>query len=166
MLAPIIKFCAAAVMAVALLAPASPVGAADAGQPAAAKNGVVRVKSAHGMAETIALVKKDIAAKGIMFFAEIDQSNLAKGANINLRPSTLLLFGNPGLGTHFITAEPTAGLDWPVHLLVSQDDKGVVWTTYTDFNYIKQRHGITSRDKEFAMATSVIQSITSSVAAR
>jgi uncharacterized protein (DUF302 family) len=166
MFAPIVKFSAAALMAIALLGPAHPAAAAEAAKPVAGKNGVVRVKSAHNMADTIALIKQDVAAKGITFFTEIDQSKLANGVGISLRPSTLLLFGNPGLGTHFITAAPSAGLDWPVHLLVSQDDKGVVWTTYTDFNYIKQRHGIADRDKEFAMAAMVIQSVTGSVAAK
>lgn len=129
----------------------------------AADDGVVRVKSNYDMAETVDRLKKDIAEKGILFFDEIDQSKLASDAGIELAPSTLLLFGNPPLGTLFITADPDAGLDWPVRLLVYQDDKGQVWVAYTDFAWIARRHGITNRDKEFAMATEVIGSITSSV---
>ncbi len=68
-------------------------------------NGIVRVKSAVPMAEAITRIKADIAAKGIKFFSEIDQSKLAADAGIKLRPSTLLVFGNPPLGTQFITAE-------------------------------------------------------------
>lgn len=83
---------------------------------------------------------------------------------MQLRPSTLLIFGNPPLGTLFITADPDAGLDWPVRLLVYQDDKGEVWVAYTDFGWIAKRHGITSRDKEFKMASEVIASITAAVA--
>ncbi|HEX6092266.1 MAG TPA: DUF302 domain-containing protein [Dongiaceae bacterium] len=133
---------------------------------AAVTDGVVRVKSVYAMDETITRLKQDIAAKGIMFFDEIDESQLAANADIQLRPSTLLIFGNPPLGTQFITANPNAGLDWPVRLLVSQDDDGTVWAIYTDFEYIKRRHGITGRDPQFAMASEVIASITSSVAAR
>jgi uncharacterized protein (DUF302 family) len=132
--------------------------------PALAQNdGVVRVKSAYPMQETIARIKADVTAKGIMHFAEIDQSKLAAGAGIQLRPSTLLIFGNPPLGTLFITAKPEAGLDWPVRLLVSQDENGQVWAMYTDFKWIAQRHGITERDGEFATATGVIASITSTI---
>jgi uncharacterized protein (DUF302 family) len=129
----------------------------------AQNDGVVRVKSAYPMQETIARIKADVNAKGIMHFAEIDQSKLAAGAGIALRPSTLLIFGNPPLGTLFITAKPEAGLDWPVRLLVSQDENGQVWAMYTDFKWIAQRHGFTERDGEFATATGVIASITSTI---
>ena len=76
------------------------------------------------------------------------------------------MFGNPALGSHFITSNPQAGLDWPVRLLVTQDEQGTVWAVYTDFAWIARRHGITDREAEFKMASSVIASITSSVAAK
>jgi uncharacterized protein (DUF302 family) len=132
--------------------------------PAVARNdGIVRVKSAYPIAETIERLKKDIADKGIKFFDEIDQSRLAADAGIKLRPSVLLIFGNPPLGTQFITANANAGLDWPVRLLVYENDKGEVWTAYTDFDWIARRHGIENRADQFKMASSVISSITSSV---
>lgn len=129
-------------------------------------DGIVRVKSAYGFDETIDRLKKDIADKGIMFFMAVDQSKLGADAGIALPRSTLLVFGNPPLGVQFLTANPNAGLDWPVRLLVSEDDKGQVWAVYTDFDWIKRRHGITDRDAAFDMASSVIASITSSVAAK
>ena len=128
-------------------------------------DGIVRVKSSYNFQETIARLKKDIAAKGIRFFSEIDQTELAAEAGIKLNPSTLLVFGNPPLGTQFITANPNAGLDWPVRLLVTQDSAGAVWTVYTDFAWIAARHGIVNRTEQFKMASMVIASITSSVKA-
>ena len=127
--------------------------------------GIVRVKSAVPMSEAITRIKADIAAKGIKFFSEIDQSKLAADAGIKLRPSTLLVFGNPPLGTQFITSNPNAGLDWPVRLLLTQDDNGDVWAIYTDFSWIAQRHRITDRDAQFKMASGVVASITSKVRA-
>ena len=130
----------------------------------AAEDGVVRVKSAYSMSETIERLKKDVAAKGIMFFGEIDQAALAAKAGISIRPSTLLVFGNPPLGTLFIAARAEAGLDWPVRLLVQQDEKGDVWAVYTDFGWIARRHGIAGEQrKHFETASGVIASITSSV---
>jgi uncharacterized protein (DUF302 family) len=126
-------------------------------------DGIVKFKSAYDMPETIKRMKKDIADKGIMFFDEIDQSKLAADAGVTLLPSTLLVFGNPPLGTLFLTSDPDAGLDWPVRVLVYQDAKGDVWVAYTDFAWIAKRHGITNRDKEFKMASEVISSITSTV---
>jgi uncharacterized protein (DUF302 family) len=124
-------------------------------------NGVLRVKSAYGVAETVARLKADIATKGIKFFDEIDQQKLAADAGIKLNPSTLLVFGNPPLGTQFISANPFSGLDWPVRMLVLQDADGQVWIAYTDFTYIAHRHHITNRDPQFAMATMVSASIAS-----
>ena len=126
-------------------------------------DGVVRVKSAYGMDETIARLKKGVADKGIMFFSEINQSELAANAGIKLRPSTLLVFGNPPLGILFLTSNPDAGLDWPVRLLVHQDEAGNVWAVYTDFAWIARRHHIADRDDAFKMASMVITSITSAV---
>jgi uncharacterized protein (DUF302 family) len=130
---------------------------------AAESDGVVRVKSAYSMPETVKRIKKDVADNGIMFFSEIDQSKLAADAGVTLRPSTLIVFGNPPLGTLFLTANPSAGLDWPVRVLVYQDEKGDVWVNYTDFMWIAHRHGITDRDEAFKKASEVIASITSTV---
>lgn len=126
-------------------------------------DGVVRVKSAVPMAEAITRIKADIAGKGIKFFSQIDQSKLAADAGIQLRPSTLLVFGNPPLGTQFITSNPNAGLDWPVRLLLTQDDNGDVWAVWTDFGWIAKRHNIGDRVAQFEMATKVVASITSTI---
>ena len=129
-------------------------------------NGIVRVKSAVPMSEAIIRIKADIAAKGIKFFDEIDQSKLAADAGIKLRPSTLLIFGNPPLGTQFITSNPNAGLDWPVRLLLTQDDNGDVWAVWTDFAWIGRRHNIRDRDAQFNMASMVVKSITSTITSK
>jgi len=91
---------------------------------------------------------------------------LAGDAGITLRPSTLLVFGNPPLGTQFITSNPNAGLDWPVRLLLTQDDNGDVWAVWTDFEWIARRHNIRDRAAQFKMATAVVGSITSSIATK
>ncbi len=149
--------CSVALLAFALML--LPSGAAR----AASDDGIVRIKSAYSMPETIKRIKKDVADKGIMFFNEIDQSKLAADAGVTLRPSTLIVFGNPPLGTLFLTSNPSAGLDWPVRVLVYQDEKGDVWVNYTDFTWIAHRHGIMDRDDAFKKASEVIASITSTV---
>ncbi len=157
MFARIIQLCLAFLFAFALTA----------SSPALAGNdGIITVRSAFPIGETIERLKKDIADKGIKFFDEIDQSKLAADAGIKLRPSVLLIFGNPPLGTQFITANANAGLDWPVRLLVYENEKGEVRTAYTDFDWIARRHGIENRNDQFKTASSVINSITSSVKAK
>jgi uncharacterized protein (DUF302 family) len=131
-----------------------------------AEDGIVKVKSAYSVADTIARLKQDIAQKGIMFFSEIDQTKLAANAGVTVHPSTLLVFGNPPLGTLFLKSNQNAGLDWPVRLLVIQDEKGDVYAVYTDFSWIAKRHNITQGAEAFQTASKVIASITSSVQAK
>ena len=141
---------------------ASPVFAQAIDLPPPADSGVIRAKSAFGMDETLARIKKDIQAKGLRFFDEIDQSSLAAGAGIKVRPSVLLMFGNPPLGIQFLTSTPYAGLDWPVRMLVFQDDAGQVWIAYTDFKFIAHRHHIADRSDQFKMASEVAASVAAS----
>jgi uncharacterized protein (DUF302 family) len=158
--------CAAALLAFSLMAGSAHVAQAEGVKPNVSASGVIATRSAYGMDETVARLKKDVAAKGITFFQEIDQAALAAKAGIELKPSVLLIFGNPPLGTQFITANPQAGLDWPVRLLVYRDAAGAVWVAYTDFEWIAHRHGVTSRDAQFHMASEVAASIAASVASR
>jgi uncharacterized protein (DUF302 family) len=159
------QVCAAALLAFSLMAGSAHTAHAEGVKPAASASGVIAARSAYGMDQTVERLKKDIAAKGITFFQEIDQAALASKAGVELRPSVLLIFGNPPLGTQFITANPQAGLDWPVRMLVYRDQAGAVWVAWTDFEWIAKRHGVQSRDAQFHMASEVAASIVSSVAA-
>jgi uncharacterized protein (DUF302 family) len=160
----IAQICSAALLAFTMMLSSASHGGAEGLKPAAGASGVVATKSAYDVGETVERLKKDIAAKGIVFFQEIDQAALAKKAGIELNPSVLLIFGNPPLGTQFIAANPQAGLDWPVRMLVYRDAQGQVWVAWTDFAWIAKRHGVTTREQQFHMASQVAASIVSSVA--
>ncbi len=162
------QVCSAAMLAFALIMSSTSHGNAEGltlATMSSAQSGVIAQKSAYGVDETVARLKKDIAAKGIVFFQEIDQAALAAKAGIELRPSVLLIFGNPPLGTQFITANPQAGLDWPVRMLVYRDAEGTVWIAWTDFAWIARRHGVATREAQFHMASEVAASIASSASA-
>ena len=148
---------------IGMLVPPPVTSFADSAKPVVAANGIVKVKSAYGMDETIARLKADIAQKGITFFAQIDQDKLAAAAKIRIGPSVLLIFGNPALGTQFMLRNQESGIDWPVRVLVYQDETADDWVLYTDFTCIAHRHGIMDRDEAFKKASEVIASITSTV---
>ena len=136
----------------------------DSDSNAGPTNGVVSVESGYSVEETVSRILADVKEKGITFFAEIDQSGLGTAAGVEgLKPSRLILFGNPALGTTFITANPQSGLDWPVRVLVYENGDGRVMVAYDDFDYIANRHSIKNRTEQFAMATTVIQSVLGSV---
>lgn len=153
------KFLCAAALAVA---PMTLSAQSTALSPTAPAQGVIRVKSLYSLDETVARIKADIAAKGIKFFDEIDQSQLGAGAKIAIRPSKLLLFGNPPLGVQFLSSNPYSGLDWPVRMLVLQEADGSVSIAWTDFGYIASRYSITDRQAQFKMASEVAASIAAS----
>ncbi len=143
---------------------ASPPSAVTPVVATAAADGVIRTRSGYGFDETVTRIEAALRANKIRFFGEIDQRNLAAGANIQLRPSTLLLFGNPPLGVQLLTSNPLAGLDWPVRMLVVQDAEGQVWVAYTDFAFIARRFGIADRGAVIAMATKVSALVAGSTA--
>jgi len=146
------------VLPIASISAAEPISHISSPAPA---QGVVRVKSTYGFDDTVQRIKADVAAKGIRFFDEIDQTALGEGAGIKLSRSTLVLFGNPPLGIQFLTSNPYAGLDWPVRMLVTQDTSGTVWIAWTDFAFIADRYHIANRDAQFKMAGEVAASIAS-----
>jgi uncharacterized protein (DUF302 family) len=159
----IVSTAAAALMAIGAIGCETRTQSTLAANPTASQYGIVATKSALAFGETLDRLRADIAAKKLMFFQSIDQQKLAADSGIATRPSTLLVFGNPALGTQFITANPQAGIDWPVRMLVYQDGAGQVWVEYTDFSYIAHRHAIDDRDPQFKMASEVAASVAASV---
>lgn len=126
--------------------------------------GILRLRSAHGVDETLARLKAAVDAKGVRFFGAIDQSDLGNDAGVSVGRSTLVLFGNPPLGLQFLQANPYAGLDWPVRMLVVQESDGSVWLAWTDFGYLARRYHITDRPAQLKMATEVAASIATDAA--
>ncbi|ASY60393.1 MULTISPECIES: DUF302 domain-containing protein [Sinorhizobium] len=126
-------------------------------------DGVVTVKSRYSVGETVDRIKHSVEEKGITLFSVIDQAKLGNAAGNKVLPSRLVTFGNPALGTTFITANPLAGLDWPVRVLVYEAEDGSVYAAYTDFEWIAKRHRIANRKHEFVMASEVIRAVTDDV---
>jgi uncharacterized protein (DUF302 family) len=103
-------------------------------------NSIVR-RSRLAYSETVAALTAAIAASGNTLFATIDQAAAARGAGLDLRPTTLLLFGNPKGGTPLMAAQPLIALELPLKLLVWEDG-GTVSVAYPKMTQIAQRYGI------------------------
>jgi uncharacterized protein (DUF302 family) len=107
-------------------------------------NGLISVRSAHGVAET-ARRFRDVAEKaGLTVFADIDHSQNAVAAGLALKPTRLLIFGNPLGGTPLMQASRTAAIDLPFKALLWEDDGGTTWLTYNDPRWLAVRHDIDS----------------------
>jgi uncharacterized protein (DUF302 family) len=81
-----------------------------------------------------------LATKGITVFARIDHAAGAASAGMPLRPTELLIFGNPKAGTPLMQANQTIGIDLPLKVLVWEDASGGVWIAYNDPTWLAQRH--------------------------
>ena len=107
-----------------------------------AENGLVTLRSEHDFATTLARLSTALEGKGITIFARIDHAAGAASVGLALRPTTLVIFGNPAAGTPLMQAGQTAGIDLPLKALVWQDADGAVHLTYNDPAWIAARHGL------------------------
>jgi len=108
--------------------------------------GLVTKRSNHSVPETVERFENAIKAKGFMVFSEVDHAGAATKFGLDLRPRTVIIFGNPKLGTAPMQKFPTLAIDVPPKALVWQDDQGNVWLTYNSAEYlgatIYPRHGL------------------------
>ena len=105
--------------------------------------GIISKASKYSVAETLDRVEAVLGTKGIRVFARVDHSGEAEKVGLKMRPTQLLIFGNPKGGTPVMVAAPTAAIDLPLKALAWQDDDGQVWLSYNDPEYLKKRFGLT-----------------------
>ena len=99
------------------------------------------VVSAHGFADTVARLTKAIESRGAKIAATVDHAKAAGSVDMTLRPTTVVIFGNPKLGTPLMQANQTAGLDLPLRVLVWQDADGTVKLSYWPPEMLAALHG-------------------------
>lgn len=106
-----------------------------------AADGLVEVKSAHGVKETITRFEIVAKERGLIIFARIDHAAGAQKIGKTLRPTELLIFGSPQGGTPLMECAQTSGIDLPLKALAWEDAAGQVWLGYNDPQYLVTRHG-------------------------
>jgi uncharacterized protein (DUF302 family) len=106
-----------------------------------APEGLVILPSKHGPKETMDRLAATISEKGMTILARIDHAGAAAKVGLDLRPTEVLIFGNPKAGTPLMQAAQTAGIDLPLKALVWQDADGKTWLGYNDPAWIAARHG-------------------------
>ena len=105
-------------------------------------NGVASVESRHSVAVSIDRLDSLVRSRGMTVFTRIDFADDARKAGLELRPTQLLIFGNPKAGTPLMKASPTVAIDLPLKVLAWEDAEGKVWLSYNTPEYIKERHGL------------------------
>ena len=114
----------------------------------AADDGLITKPSRYSVKETVARFEgavKDKEAAGATVFTEIDHAAAAKKFGLDMRPRTVIVFGNPKLGTPAMVKTPLLAIDLPPKALVWEDDQGKVWLSYNSADYLYKtiypRHG-------------------------
>jgi len=108
---------------------------------ATAAEGLISVKSPHGVKETLDRFESAAKARGLNVFLRLDHAAGAQKIGRTLRPTELLIFGNPQGGTPLMECAQSAGIDLPLKALAWQDAGGQVWLAYNDPRYLAGRHG-------------------------
>jgi uncharacterized protein (DUF302 family) len=105
-------------------------------------NGLLQVASKYSVDATVQRLESVLAERGITVFALIDHSGEAEKVGMKMRPTKLVIFGNPKGGTPVMVAVPSVAIDLPLKALVAQDAEGKVWVSYNSPEYLQQRHGV------------------------
>jgi uncharacterized protein (DUF302 family) len=128
--------------------------------------GLVKIKSEHSVKVTLDRLEKVLKSKGITIAMRWNHSAKAKKVGIEMRDTELLVFGNPKLGSHIMTAEQTAGIDMPLKALAWKDASGQVWLGYNDPAYIAKRHHITDREDVVKKMSNALAAMTAKAAGK
>ncbi len=110
---------------------------------ASAGTGMVNMKSAYDVTTTSDRLESALIKKGMTVFTRISHTDGAMNVGMQLRPTELIIFGNPKVGTPLIQCNQSAAIDLPQKALVWQDESGQVWLSYNDPAYLVVRHNIT-----------------------
>ena len=124
-------------------------------------NGIVLLKSNNSVTATIDKLETVLKKKGMTIFKRVNHTTGAEKAGLKLRPTELLIFGNPKVVTPLMLCSPTAALDLPQKALAYKDENGQTWLAYNDPAYMAKRHGITGCEKAVQKVTNALANFTS-----
>lgn len=104
--------------------------------------GLIVHSGSHGPAETADRLVAALTKRGIAVLARIDHAAAAAKAGMSLRPTEVLIFGNPRAGTPLMQAAQTIGIDLPLRALVFEDSESRTWIAYNDPEWLAGRHHV------------------------
>jgi uncharacterized protein (DUF302 family) len=122
----------------------------------AANKGIASKPSKHPVEQTVEALTALLKSKGIAIFALIDHSGEAEKVGLKMRPTKLVIFGNPKAGTPLMLASPSSAIDLPLKMLVWEDGQGKVWVSYNSPEYLRERHGLA---EELMQNIAIIQTL-------
>jgi uncharacterized protein (DUF302 family) len=132
---------------------------------AADEDSLVTRPSPHDVPTTVQRLEAAVKSRGATVVAKIDHAATAQANGLSLRPTVLVVFGNPKLGTPLMQSQQTAGLDLPLRVLVWQDASGATLVSYVPPALIAARYGITDRNEVVEKMAGALAAITAETTA-
>ena len=126
---------------------------------------MVNVKSSHDVEATADRLESILNQKGMTVFIRINHAAGAANVGQKLRPTELIIFGNPKVGAPLMQCSQSVGVDLPQKALIWEDDNGRVWISYNDPRYLEKRHNISGCEEVIAKIEKALAGITGSAAA-
>jgi len=123
-------------------------------------NGMIIIKSNNSVTATIDKLENVLKTKGMTIFKRVNHAAGAEKAGLQLRPTELLIFGNPKVGTPLMSCSQTAALDLPQKALAYEDENGKVWLAYNDPAYMAKRHNLKDCDEPVQKVTQALANFT------
>ena len=123
---------------------------------AGAADGLVTMPSPHSVGSTMDRLVAALEKKGMRIFARINHTEGARAVGKELRPTEVLIFGNPRVGTPLMQCSQTAGVDLPQKALVWEDADGQVWLAYNAPAYLSRRHQMTGCEEALAKVSKAL----------
>ncbi len=120
-------------------------------------SGIIKIKSSHSVSETINKLEAVLTKKGMTIFKRVNHTAGADKVGLQLRPTELLIFGNPKVGTPLMQCSQTAALDLPQKALAYKDKNGQVWLAYNNPAYMAKRHELHGCEKAIKKVTNALE---------
>ena len=130
-----------------------------------AQNGMSVIQSTHNVATTMDKLESIVNSKGMKVMARVNHAANAKSVDMELRPTELLLFGNPEAGTKLMQSSQSIGIDLPQKMLVWEAEDGKVFIGFNDPAYLKSRHSTEGCDPVFEKVTGALNNFAQAAAA-
>ena len=130
------------------------------------KKGLVTLQSNHSVKDTADKLVSIIESKGMKVFARVDHQKNAQGIDLTLRPTQVIMFGNPKAGTPLMNCEQSVAIDLPQKILIIEDADKKVWLSYNHPEYLKTRHNIKGCDNEIANIAKALNSVSKAAVAK
>ena len=123
--------------------------------------GIIDKPSNHSVNQTVEKLKTILQSKGVTLFALVDHSGEAEKVGMKMRPTKLLIFGNPKAGAPLMLAAPSSAIDLPLKILVWENDQGKVLVSHNSPEYLKERHGLPA---ELLQSIAVVETLAAKAA--